>query len=97
MFVSLFFEPLIHLHKSWFIIATFLRVCDAVCRDRAEGVKAQANSTRQALDMSEKAIKKAAEALKEAEANLNSTRNATAEVGLTHSAASEELSIIRLS
>lgn len=61
------------------------------CRDRAEGVKDQANSTRQALDVSEKAIKKAVEALNEAQANLNRTRNATTQVDPTHLASSEEL------
>lgn len=54
-------------------------------------MKDQANSTRQALDVSEKAIKKAAEALSEAQANLNDTRKATAQVDLTHLATSEEL------
>lgn len=62
-----------------------------LCRDRAEGVKDQANSTRQALDVSEKAIKKAADALNEAQANLNVTMNATAQVDPTHFAASKEL------
>lgn len=43
-------------------------------------MKDRANSTRQALDDSEKAIKKAAEALNVAQANLNGTRDATAQV-----------------
>ncbi|KAM9785727.1 laminin subunit beta-1 [Neosynchiropus ocellatus] len=47
---------------------------------RAEGVMDLANSTKQALDVSEKAIEKAKAALKEAQNNLNSTRNATLEV-----------------
>ncbi|KAM8829789.1 laminin subunit beta-1 isoform 1-T3 [Synchiropus picturatus] len=47
---------------------------------RAEGVMDLANSTKQALEVSEKAIEKAQVALKEAQNNLNSTRNATAEV-----------------
>lgn len=66
-----------------------------LCRIRAEGVKDQANSTKQALDLSEKAIKKAAEALKEAQANLDGTRNATAQVDLTHLATSAELPQLR--
>uniref|UniRef100_A0A4W6G1H4 Laminin, beta 2-like n=1 Tax=Lates calcarifer TaxID=8187 RepID=A0A4W6G1H4_LATCA len=49
-------------------------------KDRAEEVKDAANNTRQALDESKKAIEKARTALKEANENLNSTRNATAEV-----------------
>ncbi|XP_070766889.1 laminin subunit beta-1 [Enoplosus armatus] len=49
-------------------------------KSRAEGVKDTANNTKQALDVSEKAIEKARAALKEAHSNLNSTRNATAEV-----------------
>lgn len=43
-------------------------------------MKDAANNTKQALDVSEKAIEKANAALKEAHSNLNSTRNATAEV-----------------
>lgn len=43
------------------------------------------NSTKQTLDMSEKAIKKAMDALKKAHVNLNSTRNATAQVDATES------------
>ena len=43
-------------------------------------MKDSANNTKQALDVSEKAIKKAKTALKDAHNNLNSTRNATAEV-----------------
>lgn len=49
-------------------------------RIRADGVKDEADITKQALDVSEKAIEKAKKALKEAVNNLNSTRNATAEV-----------------
>lgn len=72
------------------IICKFLLIARAtvcvfllrLCRDRAEGVKDRANSTRQALDESEKAIKKAAEALNVAQANLNGTRDATAQVDL---------------
>lgn len=52
----------------------------ASCRSRAEEVKNKANDTRQALDLSEEAIDKAQTALAEAHSNLNSTRNATAEV-----------------
>lgn len=74
-----------------FIVCVFLV---RLCRARAEGVKDQANSTRQALDVSEKAIMKAAEALIEAQANLNGTRNATAQVDLAHLATSEELSAV---
>lgn len=59
-------------------------------------MKDQANSTRQALDVSEKAIKKAAEALNEAQVNLNGTRNATAQVDLTHLTTSEEPSPLRI-
>lgn len=43
-------------------------------------MKNTANDTRQALDLSEEAIDKARMALEEAHNNLNSTRNATAEV-----------------
>lgn len=43
------------------------------------------NSTKQKLDVSEKAIKKAMNALKKAHANLNSTRNATAQVDAAES------------
>ncbi len=43
-------------------------------------MKDTANNTRQALDESEKAIEKARAALHEAYSNLNSTRDATAEV-----------------
>lgn len=43
-------------------------------------MKDTANNTKQALDVSQKAIEKARAALKEAHNNLNSTRNATAEV-----------------
>lgn len=53
----------------------------ASCRTRAEAVKDIASKTRQALNMSEEAIEKARAALLEAQDNLNSTRNATAEVG----------------
>lgn len=56
-----------------------------LCRNRAEGVKDLANSTKQMLDVSEKAIKKAMNALKKAHSNLNSTRNATAQVDATES------------
>lgn len=42
-----------------------------------------ANNTKQALDVSKKAIKKARTALNEAHNNLNSTKNATAEVQRT--------------
>lgn len=52
----------------------------ALCRSRAEEVKNTANDTRSALDLSEEAIDKAKMALDEAHNNLNSTRNATAEV-----------------
>ncbi|XP_035015327.1 laminin subunit beta-2 [Hippoglossus stenolepis] len=47
---------------------------------RAEGVEDKVNSTKQALDVSEKAIEKARTTLEEANNNLNSTRQATAEV-----------------
>ncbi|KAJ4933887.1 hypothetical protein JOQ06_006696, partial [Pogonophryne albipinna] len=46
----------------------------------AEGVKDKANNTKQALDVSEKAIEKARAVMKEASSDLNRTRNATAEV-----------------
>ncbi|KAF6722452.1 Laminin subunit beta-4 [Oryzias melastigma] len=48
----------------------------------AERVKDEANSTKQALSASDKAIEKATAALKEAQSNLNNTQNATAEVDL---------------
>lgn len=48
-------------------------------------MKDAANNTKQALDVSEKAIQKARAALKEANDNLNSTRNATAQVVITPS------------
>lgn len=51
-----------------------------LCRSRAEEVKDMTNITKEALKASGKAIEKAQAALKEAHNNLNSTRNATAEV-----------------
>lgn len=51
-----------------------------LCRRRAEEVKDMTNITKEALKASGKAIEKAQAALKEAHNNLNSTRNATAEV-----------------
>ncbi|XP_034447228.1 laminin subunit beta-2 [Hippoglossus hippoglossus] len=47
---------------------------------RAEGVEDKVNSTKQALDVSEKAIEEARTTLEESNNNLNSTRQATAEV-----------------
>lgn len=43
-------------------------------------MKDKADNTKQALNVSEMAIEKAQTALDEAQKNLNSTRNATAEV-----------------
>lgn len=61
------------------------RLLVLLCRKQAEGVKDQTKSTKQELNVSEKAIKKAMDALKKAHGNLNSTRNATAQVDATES------------
>ena len=47
------------------------------------GVRDIVNNTKQTLDETEKAIEKAKTALKEAQSNLNGTKNATAEVQMT--------------